>query len=103
MAAHRTHNASVRFTPEEWQQIKARAVECGITPSRYLRELGLGSRPRARPGAINRQAVYHLARIGNNLNQIARLGNSFVPVPASQVREVLEELRATQERLWSGE
>ena len=58
----------VRLSPEERQVIRARAEQCRKPMPTIVRELALGSVPRARPGRLEEKAIYHLGRIGNNLN-----------------------------------
>ena len=96
---HRTCLLTVRLRPAELAALRERARECGLPPSRYVREVALGAVPRPRALAANQQALYHLARIGNNLNQLAKLNNSNLPVPRSEVLEVLAVVRAAAARL----
>ncbi len=63
----------VRFAPEEWEQILARAEEVDLPPSVYVRQSTLGYRLSRR---IDQKAIYHLGRVGNNLNQLARVANA---------------------------
>lgn len=93
MAEHRTLVKSVRFSPSEWAAVEGRASEVALPPARYLREAALGKRlaPRA-----NARAVHQLARVGNNLNQLARAANATRRVELSQrLAEVLLELERT--------
>lgn len=97
---HRDRIVSVRFYAEEWDRVLARAAECGLPPSRFVRESSLGEYPRARPGAVDRSLDRHLSRIGNNLNQIARRLNSYQPVAQTEILETAALVRATlEERL----
>jgi hypothetical protein len=96
---HRTRIVSIRFRPAEWESVRERAALCGLSPSRYLRRTALGSVPRARPGAVERAAVHQLARIGNNLNQLAKRANSGLPVGRGELLEVLAQVRGAAERL----
>jgi hypothetical protein len=90
----------VRFTPEELHRIRERARYCGLPASTFLRELGLGAELRERPRRIEKDAIYHLSRLGNNLNQLTRAANATGRVELSErLREVLAELRAAIARL----
>ena len=64
---------AVRFAPEEWEKIQARAAEVHLPPSTYVRQTALGYRL---SGRINSRAVVELGRIGNNLNQLTRVANA---------------------------
>ena len=63
----------VRFAPEEWDKIRARAAEVRLPPSTYVRQTVLGYRL---SGRINARAITDLGRIGNNLNQLTRVANA---------------------------
>jgi len=70
--SHLTEHLIFRVTPEDKDTIRRRAVECGLTVSAYLRQVALGAVPRARPHQVNLFAIHHLARLGNNLNQLTK-------------------------------
>ena len=93
MTRRRTEMMCVRLFPEERDHLKQRAADCGRPLSTYVREVALGATPRARPHRIEREAVHHLARVGNNLNQLARAANAKGRVELSQrLDEVLGEV-----------
>ena len=93
MKATRTIRTTVRLSPEEHQALKERATDCGRQISTYMRETALGATPRARPHRIEREAIHQLARVGNNLNQLARAANTTGRVELSQrLDEVLQEV-----------
>ena len=90
----------IRMAPEEWERISHRARECGWTTSRYMRETALGAVPRARPRQAEMEAVRQLARIGNNLNQLAHIANLNEEIEREEeLRAVLEEVLAVARRL----
>lgn len=87
------HPRKIRFTPEEWATIVARAADCGTPPARYVREAALGETPRVRRPQANAELLRHLARIGNNLNQLIHLANVHNELPSeSRLNAVLEAL-----------
>lgn len=87
----------VRFAPAEWEKIQARAAEVHLPPSTYVRETALGY---WLSGRIDSAAVAALGRIGNNLNQLARLANTTGRLDHSQHLEaVLNELLDAIRRL----
>jgi len=101
---YRDRIRSLRLTAGEDAMIRAKAHVTGLTFSAYLRRVGLGKRVRARPGQVDDDALYHLARIGNNLNQIARAMNTArkgarQPVAQERLEEVLEKLHVLLDRL----
>lgn len=96
----RTERLEVRLSPEERQTLGARAQQCGKPVSTFVREVALGSVPRARPGQVDEKAVYHLGRIGNNLNQLARAANATGRLPDERrLKAALDELVAALRRL----
>ncbi len=97
---HRTRVLSVRLNEAEWQTLDERADLCGIALSAYVRDTALGKTLRQRPHRVERQAIYHLGRIGNNLNQLARHANAARRVELSRrLDEVLAELLTAIRRL----
>ncbi len=72
----RKDRATLRLTDAEWAAVQARVRETGRTTGRYLRELALGTIPHARPTQANADLVRALAKIGNNLNQLAHVANA---------------------------
>jgi hypothetical protein len=67
----RTRRLEVRLTAAELDELRARAKEAKARPSVYVRACVLGRVPRVIP-SIDEDIARELARIGNNLNQIAR-------------------------------
>ena len=87
----------VRFAPEEWEKIQARAAEVRLPPSTYVRQTALGYRL---SGRINAAAVIALGRIGDNLNQLTRIANTTGSLEDSQHLEaVLNQLLDAIRRL----
>ena len=87
----------IRFAPDEWERITEQAEEVVLPPSVYVRRTTLGYRLSRR---INSRAIYQLSRIGNNLNQIARVANATGRVDvARRIDEVLGEITEAITRL----
>jgi hypothetical protein len=90
----------LRMDPEEWERVRERAQACGLTTSRYIRETALGAVPKARPRQLEMEAVRQLARLGNNLNQLARVANQNEEIEREEeLRGVLAEVLAAVRRL----
>lgn len=79
----RTREVKIRLTDLEWDELQARKTK---SLAGWLRDLGLGAVPirQADPDLIR-----HIARIGSNLNQVARHANTEKQLD-SQVLEALE-------------
>lgn len=88
----------IRFSPKQWASIKERALHCDMKPTTYIRQTALGAVPRQRRRVYESDLVYHLGRIGNNLNQLARRHNSGEPVARAEVLAALLEIRAVLRR-----
>ncbi len=90
----------MRLTETEWQTLGQRAILCELPLSSYVREAALGHAPKPRRGRLEQQALYHLGRIGNNLNQLTRAANATRRVELShRLDETLEQLLDAIRRL----
>ncbi len=86
----------MRFHDDEWQQLLERARACGVQRGRYVRESALGVVPR---GLGDQQLLHQLARIGNNLNQLAKRANEGQVLPQGEILECLREVHAAAKRI----
>ena len=74
---------STRLAPAQYEEVAARARACGVSLGAYLRLAVLGVTPVIRPGRADvRPALAALNRVGNNLNQLAKLAHQGMPLPA---------------------
>ena len=99
--------ALVRLTNEEHIRLTALAKKAGLSFSRFLVESGLTGQAPTNEDRIQRErAILQLARVGNNLNQIARQLNAQRGALSSRdIAESLEEIQTALERievLWQG-
>ncbi len=77
MADHRTAVVRARVLPSEHAAWLAKAQAAGVSPSDLLRRAMARTRTwTARAVAVERERTRQVARIGNNLNQIARWANT---------------------------
>ena len=97
----------IRTTPEEKQRWQAIAENKGVSLSELVRFALGGQRLRKRrePPRVDPDLLRELARMGNNLNQLARAANRRGPVPATallvrliEIDRELSALRAAHER-----
>ena len=77
----RNYTFRVRVNPKEKDAVERRK-ENGFTMSEWLRRLALGQevkekRKRRAPPKVDPELVRHLAKLGSNLNQIARAVNTM--------------------------
>ena len=74
MADRRTAVVRARVLPSEHAAWRAKAAAAGVSPSDLLRQAMARTRTwSARAVAVERERTVQVARIGNNLNQIAHL------------------------------
>ena len=76
MVDRRTAAKLIRFRPDELREITECARRSGLTPARFIRETALGAKPRARPHAATGPLLRELARIGQSLDQLARVAHA---------------------------
>lgn len=75
-ATVRATTIGVRVSPSEYETIKAKAEQMGMTPAQWLRDAAIKRRLPSPPvPAINREQYAELARLAANLNQLTRLAN----------------------------
>jgi hypothetical protein len=104
MTELRTRMMLVRFTSAEFDRVRAAAQAAGRPLARYVRETTLGAVPRARRHHAIDEVLRHLARIGNNVNQLAHVANATDRFPTeAKLDAVLAELRATVHRITESE
>ena len=72
----RTSTKLLRLFPEELADIAARAEACGVKPARFMREAALGQSLKARHHVETDRLLRALARIGSNLEEVARLAQA---------------------------
>ena len=68
---------AARVTPAEQAAWQEKAAAAGVSPSALLREAMARTRTWSAPAlAIESERIRQIARIGNNLNQLARWANT---------------------------
>ena len=77
MAERRTVMVAARVTPVEHAAWQDKATTAGVSPSALLRRAMARTRTWTAPAlAVERERTRQIARIGNNLNQLARWANT---------------------------
>ena len=87
-----------RVTPEERIKIERKALSSYRTVSTYLRDCSLGKRIVVTPGID--ALISELRRVGNNLNQIARVVNSGYISDSSTLVTELSEIQKGVKQIW---
>ena len=93
--------ALVRLTNDEHMRLTALAMKARLSFSRFLVESGLTGQAPTNGDRIQRErAILQLARVGNNLNQIARqLNAQRGALTSSDIEKSLEQVKAVLERI----
>lgn len=65
---------TIRFTEDEYKLLKQKADDLDITLSNYIRKKALGNREKVTT-KCDKELLYHINRISNNLNQVAKRCN----------------------------
>lgn len=89
----RTAMIKVRVSASEKTEIEHKAQLAGLTLSDFIRRTVAGSR--TRQTQVEREHLRLLARVGNNLNQLARWANTYKSdMEAVRLLVALESLRS---------
>ena len=92
----RQKQVTVRFTEEEYRQLKNKCDTAGMKMEPFLRALVSGCALRERPPDSYKALAAQVAAIGNNLNQLTRLANSTGKIENAQ----LAEANRMMQRVW---
>ena len=80
------------LSDEEDYILKTRSEAVGMNASDYIRQLLVGYKPKERPPEEFYVAIKSIRRIGNNINQIARIANSRYSVSHDDYSYISKEL-----------
>ena len=83
----RQKQVTVRFTEEEYHQLKNKCDAAGMKMEPFLRALVSGCTIRERPPDSYKALAAQVAAVGNNLNQLTRLANSTGKIENAQLAE----------------
>ena len=92
--------ALVRLTNDEHRRLTELAKKADLSLSRFLVESGLtGNVPTHEDRMVRERAILQLARVGNNLNQLARQWNAQRgALSSSDIEETLEEVKSCPQK-----
>lgn len=85
----------LRVSPNEREQIKAKALHAGLSVSEYQRRACLNLPVTTRRPLADAALVRQLAGIGNNLNQLTRKAHIHDDVDRARLRALLQALETT--------
>ena len=94
MATHRPRKMTFRLSDEEYEEVHHKVDIAGISQQQYLLRSALDQT------ILNtddlKSIILELKRIGNNINQIAKLGNAASSLSAEDIAEV----KRKEEEIW---
>ena len=85
----------LRMTPEEKENLKRKADEAHMTVSKYILHLSQSKRVVLKDDIA--ELTVEISRIGNNINQIAHIGNAQKFVYKAQLNDVMKHLQEIEE------
>ena len=85
----------LRMTPEEKENLKRKAAEAHMTVSKYILHLTQTKRILLKDDIA--KLTVEISRIGNNINQIAHVGNTQKFVYKAQLNDVMKHLQEIEE------
>ena len=85
----------LRMTPEEKENLKSKAAEAHMTVSKYILHLSQTKRILLKDDIA--ELTVEISRIGNNINQIAHVGNTQKFVYKAQLNDVMKHLQEIEE------
>ena len=87
---------SLRLNEEEHKHLKMMALMTGFSIEQYLRNLIMGEAMKPRPKTEIAEIKRQLAAIGNNVNQIAKIANTYDRVRQTDMEYIVE----MQTKIW---
>lgn len=91
---------TIRVTGDEREQLRRRARSARLSLSRYLVEAALADRPLSSADRAQRdRALFHLRKVGVNLNQLTRWVNSNAAIPPESLMDALAAVSAAADQL----
>src|SRR5690606_35988000 len=78
----KTIQVNVRMTADDHSKVSVNAETIGLPVAEYIRRKCTGkSLPTKKVSPLDRRLFVELSRVGNNLNQLARVSNSGIRDP----------------------
>ncbi len=98
-----SHKIKVGFTDLEFDTVAYKAQQAGKQPPNYVHDAALNAKVRGHITDEQVDQVRDLARMGNNLNQIARKANQgYLPAIRGQCQEVVGHIGTLVIRILRG-
>lgn len=88
-----------RLNEMEHRHLKEQVQLSGLPMEQYLRNLVAGQRIRAKPPEELPEILRQLSAIGNNINQIAKVANTYKRVSEEDIRSIQEMQKAIWQKV----
>lgn len=88
----RAFRIDLHVTEDELRVIKLKAKQAGFSVSEYVRRACKGQKISPAPTEEERQIVWEIRKIGNNLNQIAKKFNALGIPPDSELGDCISDV-----------
>lgn len=89
----------IRMTEEEAAALTALVKRSGRSREDFIRQILAGYQLHEKPDAEFYRFMDELSRIGNNLNQLARIANAIGTIDPDRYRNEVERLRGFQQKI----
>lgn len=96
---NRTKMVTVRFTEDEHRQLVDQSSSTGLSCSDLIRQTAASIRIESRPPKIHADTLAELGRIGNNLNQLAKIANASGGIGVDTLKEIAASCREIAEKV----
>ena len=83
---------NLSFTFDEWQRIEKYSAECNLKTATYIKQMALNGKVISINMREYHEIISEMNRIGNNINQIARVVNTSGYATPDELRQ-LEKFR----------
>lgn len=90
----KNHYVPVRLSDKEFRRLNHLAKKNGVSRGEIIRRGLMGAKIYETPKMINSEFDYRLAKIGNNINQLAKEANMGGDVKMAQIVAEFENLKS---------
>ena len=85
----RTHGMLVFYTEDEFNALRQKAKQAGLSGSEFVRRAVAGKEVKQAPTAVIPILIRDIRRVGYNVDQLIKIANSTHLIDAPQMRKVL--------------
>ena len=89
----RTMTKLIKFSPEEWEQVCKRAEKCGKRTGTFIRDIAVQGTIKIFDTKPINSFLISFNRIGNEINQIAKVANSTQSIYAKDIEDMQKSFK----------